>query len=66
MSHQKDTEKAPPPVVPKDLLEYLEKTFPNRVPDIEGSIRHVWAAVGKQAVIAHLRTLFNRQNKPLE
>jgi hypothetical protein len=66
MSLQKEKEKAPPPVVPKDLLEYLEKLFPNRVPSIDTPARYVWSAVGQQDVLAHLRVLFNRQTKPLE
>jgi hypothetical protein len=66
MSQQKEKEKPAPPVVPKDLLEYLEKCFPNRAPKIDTSVRQVWAAVGRQDVIEHLRFLFNRQNKPLE
>lgn len=66
MSHKEKTAKAPPPVIQKDLLDYLERCFPNRVPSIDTPARKVWAAVGQQDVIANLRALFTRQNKPLE
>lgn len=57
----------PTPGVTKELVEYLEKLFKNCVPTFDESNRQVWAAVGRQQIITHLRLLYNRQvQKELE
>lgn len=45
------------PQVSKALLDHLEATYPNRVPDLSTPDRVVWAAVGAQQVLSHLRSL---------
>jgi len=45
------------PGVTKALIEWLEATYPNRVPSLEMSDREVWIAVGEQRVISKLRNL---------
>lgn len=50
------------PKIPKDLLEYLDKTFPGRCPDHEWSDRRVWIEVGKRQVVEHLQALSDEMN----
>lgn len=51
------------PVVPQDLLEALEKRFPDRCPDPQWTDREIWMRVGEQRVIRFLRSVFNQQNE---
>jgi hypothetical protein len=52
----------PIPPIPRALLEWLERTFPNRAPSLKDTDREVWAASGAQQVIGKLRSEFNKQN----
>ena len=49
------------PVVSKELVEYLSRIFPNRCPQMTDTDRQIWAAVGNQEVIRHLRKLHDTQ-----
>lgn len=50
------------PHIPKDLLDALDKKFPERCPDIGMSDREIWVMVGQRKVIRHLMTIFDQQN----
>lgn len=53
--------KAPP--IPRDLLEYLQKVFPDRLPDSPmASAEEVAALVGNQQVIRHLKVQAEKQS----
>ena len=51
------------PLVPRPLLERLEKVFKNEVPLFSDTNREVWAKAGEQRVLKLLRDHFNKQNK---
>lgn len=51
------------PLIPKDLLEALEKRFPERCPDIKQGDREIWWMCGERAVIRFLRQKFEEQNE---
>jgi hypothetical protein len=51
-----------PPVDPQ-LVEWLEAKWPNRVPDIDEADREIWAAVGRQEVIAYIKGIANKTVK---
>ena len=53
------------PSIPKDLLEALEKKFPDECPSINDSDRDIWRKVGRAEVVRHLRFVFNRQNETI-
>ncbi len=46
-------------------MSYLEYHFPNRVPSLSDSDRKVWASVGAQEVINHLKAEFAVQNETI-
>lgn len=51
----------PPPMVPLELVEYLERTFPNRLPDLRIEDRELGAAIGRQQIITLLRELTGKR-----
>lgn len=53
------------PVVPKDLLEELERRFPDRMPPINTDIELLRAMQGQVTVVKYLRHQFNLQNQTI-
>lgn len=52
------------PSVPEDLLNALEKAFPNTLPsDTKITLNEVNVRQGQQQVIAFLRIRYERQNR---
>jgi len=51
------------PYVPKDLLEALEKLYPERTPEPEWSDREIWMRVGERRVVRFLKRIFEQQNE---
>jgi hypothetical protein len=51
------------PPVSRDLIEYLEKAFPERSPSINDSGRKIWMDAGKVDVIRHIRALYEKQER---
>lgn len=51
------------PVIPKDLLDALDKRFPERCPDPSWSDREVWVRVGERQVVRFLKRMFDQQNE---
>lgn len=56
------------PAISKALVEWLEATFRDRLPDsIDATDRQVWMATGAASVVRKLRTEYERQlNNVLE
>lgn len=54
-----------PPVIPEDLMVYLETVFPDRCPSPGCTDQEVRMLMGEQNVIKHLRSRFNHQNKTI-
>lgn len=51
------------PVISKDLLEYLQKLFPNKLPEYQLPAGQVEILMGQQKVIAHLQSQYLAQNR---
>jgi hypothetical protein len=51
------------PIVPKELLEVLEKRFPDKAPDLTDNIDAVRFSSGQVNVVRFLRYQFNLQNQ---
>ncbi len=55
-----------PPAVSRDLVEWLQKTFPNTLPgDIKISDRELGALFGEQRVIDHLVSILQQQEEDM-
>lgn len=55
----------PCPTVPKDLLEYLQRLFPDRAPARGESLRDIRHKVGQVSVVRHLAEQFKTQNETI-
>lgn len=53
----------PAPFVSQELLEHLEKTYPNKVPGLDVPMEKVRAMAGEQRVIDHIRSLLRDSTK---
>ncbi len=51
------------PYVDKELIEWLEKVFPDRTPTLEMSDREIWIQRGNVNVVLKLRDLYEEQVK---
>tara|TARA_B110000046_G_scaffold124955_1_gene131450 strand:+ start:265 stop:453 length:189 start_codon:yes stop_codon:yes gene_type:complete len=47
----------------KELLDYLDKQFPNQSPNLNDKEREVWFKSGQASVVKHLKQLLDEQNK---
>jgi len=55
-----------PPAVSRDLVEWLQKSFPNTLPgDIQISDRELGALFGEQKVISHLVSILQQQEEDM-
>lgn len=55
------TAKFPP--IPQQLMEELERRFPDKCPDLETPIADIHKTVGQVSVIRFLRKQYDLQNK---
>jgi len=51
------------PAVPKDLLDALDKRFPELCPEPSWSDREIWMRVGERQVVKFLKRIFDDQNE---
>jgi hypothetical protein len=51
--------------VNKELIEHLNKLFPNKVPDISENERQIWFKAGQASVVSYLKQLLEEQNNNL-
>ena len=49
----------------KELIEHLNKLFPNKVPDISENERQIWFKAGQASVVSYLKQLLEEQNNNL-
>ena len=49
------------PHIPNDLLEYLNKQYPERCPNVKQSERDIWRYVGARELVRHLNQLYDEQ-----
>jgi hypothetical protein len=50
------------PAIPADLLEELERLFPERSAELQWTDREVWLKAGQCSVVRLLRAKFDEQN----
>lgn len=51
------------PAVSRELVEHLEKHWPDRCPAPDAKEREIWMAVGANAVVQNLKALHVRQSQ---
>ncbi len=51
------------PYVDKELIEWLERIYPDRTPSIEMTDRQIWVQRGNVNVVLKLRDLYEEQIK---
>lgn len=51
------------PVINEALLDYLERMFPDRCPNIDNETKEVWFKSGAASVARHLRAVYEQQNE---
>ena len=51
-------------MIPKDLLEWLEKRFSMPIPSPSESPNFVWFAAGQAALVKDLRIHYDKQQAP--
>ena len=61
MSNSKDPSKLPE--IPRELLEALDRLFPESCPKMEWSDRQVWYEVGRRSVLRFLWSAYKEQNE---
>lgn len=55
-----------PPAIPRDLLQWLQKRFPNTLPgNINITDRELGALFGEQKVIEHLMSILEQQEEDM-
>lgn len=53
-----------PPIPSKELLEWLERQYPSRMPSPDETDRALWMRTGQVALVQDLRSRFNRAHSP--
>lgn len=51
------------PPIPENLLNFLDKAFPEKCPDLDAPDREVWARAGERRVVRFLKRQFALQNE---
>jgi len=51
------------PIISEHLVEYLQKAYPDRCPDIDDEDREIWFHCGAVSVVKHLQRLLTEQEK---
>lgn len=47
----------------RELIQWLEKTIPERCPDIADTERQIWMYAGKRALVRSLTAAYERQQR---
>lgn len=51
------------PYISDDLLEYLQRVFPDKCPDLTATDRKVWYDAGAVSVVRHIAKLHEEQRE---
>ncbi len=46
-------------MITQELIDYLDKQFPNKSPDINDSDLQIWFKSGQSSVVSHLKQILN-------
>jgi hypothetical protein len=54
-----------PPVIPPELIEYLDEVFPDSLDSISPGLlpAEIWARWGERRCVKHLKALFKQQTE---
>ena len=54
-------------MISKELIDYLEKQFPNKSPDLNDNERKIWFKAGQSSVVSHLKKILDdKENNSLK
>ena len=48
-------------MISQELINYLEKQFPDKCPDLKDNERKVWFKAGQSSVVSHLKKILNEK-----
>lgn len=51
------------PFITDELLEYLERLYPDKAPDPSNTDREIWMNVGAAGVVRHIRRIYKEQRE---
>lgn len=51
------------PLISEDLIDYLEGICPDQSPALTTPEREIWFNAGRVALVKHIRSLFEEQNR---
>lgn len=51
------------PIITPELIDYLERMFPDRCPEPMDPERNIWMAAGAVGVVRHLKRLLEEQEE---
>ena len=51
------------PLIPEDIIKYLEEVYPDKAPDISMEEKLIWFTAGQVAVVRHLKEQFKLQEE---
>jgi hypothetical protein len=46
-------------MISQELINYLEKQFPDKSPDLNDNERKIWFKAGQSSVVSHLKKILN-------
>jgi len=46
-------------MITQELINYLEKQFPDKSPDLNDNERKIWFKAGQSSVVSHLKKILN-------
>ena len=52
-------------MISQELIDYLEKQFPDKSPDLNDNERKVWFKAGQSSVVSHLKKILNDKENNL-
>ena len=48
-------------MISQELINYLEKQFPDKCPDLNDNERKMWFKAGQSSVVSHLKKILNEK-----
>lgn len=51
------------PFITDDLLDYLQRVFPDKAPDLSATDRKVWYDAGAVSVVRHIARIYEEQRE---
>lgn len=54
--------KGPQPLITEELMNYLNKLYPERCPDPRHNDREIWMRAGERRVVRFLQSVFDGQD----